>query len=241
MEGILMKRRLFAAAMAMTMVMGSSMAVTASTDISDSTSNAEQKTNDVGVYATVSPLQDYNTGGYSVSSNDASSRVWNIHFSADEVVYQLSKQRTVNTHGSYSVVWDPTTKQYVATWGTGDNAPGQTYSYDYWLTEAESNTATKTVAITNNSNFSVGASAAEQTDTYNILTVDTNSLGTLTNTNATSDTQAFSVTLDIDGDRKVGIPSYENLNTDKPSLGTVRVTLAAGAPTSYTEGAPALQ
>ena len=238
-----MKRRLFAAAMAMTMVMASSMAVMADTDIIDTTSNNEQKTNDVGVYATVSSLADDYTGGYSVSSNDASSRVWNIHFSADEVVYQLSKQRTVNTSGSYSVVWNPMTKQYDATWGTGDNRPRQTSSYSYWLKEAEDNTPTKNVEITNNSNFSVGASAAEQSDTYGILTVDTNNLGTLTNTNASTDKQAFSVTLDIAENRKVtGIPSNVNLDLEssKPSLGTVTVTLNAGAPTGYTAGAPEL-
>lgn len=236
-----MKRRLFAAAMAMTMVMGSSMAVMAATDISDGTSNDSQKTNDVGVYANVSSRPDNSTGGYSVSSNDASSRVWNIRFSADEVVYQLSKQKTVNTHGSYSVVWNPTSKEYVATWGTGENAPGQTVSYDYWLTEDESNTPTKNVVITNNSNFSVGASATEQSDAYDILTVNANNLGTLTNTNDSTDTQAFSVTLDIDEGRKVtGIPENVNLNTEKPSLGMVRVTLNAGDVTEYTAGAPAL-
>lgn len=224
-----MKRRLFAAAMAMTMVMASSIPTMADS-ISISTSEGGTNTNsaDIGIKATVTN-QSNETGVTSQAAGDKERNIWSVTIGADQLTYNIVKTTTTNYTGVWDYQWDPVNHNYRDR--NNRTVDGTTTSYDFsgeTLSELDGHVgqAVKTFRITNDSNFPLASATSTFTPSKTGVLETAITTDTGVENLATNDFTTTSVYMDKNGITN----SYTNYDSGvAQQVGTLRINFTAGA------------
>ena len=215
-----MKRRLFAAAMAMTMVIGASVPVMAETfnhdkdngNAADYEINVKGKV--VGSTTSTREADDY------VNHDDANTDVWNVEIQSDNfaLTYELDKNVQTYKKGNWGVEWNTDTREYT----THSNS----FDTNHLYTLHSNETGERTFTIRNNSNFALGVD-------YSVVAGNVDASAALTGlTNRTiavaDDTVTETVTL-----VPSLIPTSVNIS-DETTIGNINIELTAGDRKAYT-------
>ena len=223
-----MKKRLFAAAMAMTMVMASSIPAMADPiSISPSEGGTNKNSADIGINAIVTN-QPRETGVTSQAAGDKERNIWSVTIGADQLTYNIVKTTTTNYIGVWDYEWDPVNHNYRDR--NNRTVDGTTTSYDFsgeTLSELEGHVgqAVKTFSIKNDSNFPLASATSTFTSTQTgvletAITTDTGVENLATNSSTTT-----SVYMDKNGITD----SYTNYTSgEAQQVGTLRISLTAG-------------
>ena len=212
-----MKRRLFAAAMAMTMVIGASVPTMAETFYSD-VDNGDTPDYVIDVKGTVVDTNSASptTGdGYTDANDQSGSHIWNVEIASDDfsLCYQLDKTDQMVKTGEWGYQWNTDTRTY--------SALANRSHTDYTYTLHGNESGSRIFTIRNNSNFELGVGysivAGTNWDASDALTgLSNKNIGVAENT--VTETVTLNTSL---------IPSSVNI-ADEESIGKINIELTAG-------------
>jgi hypothetical protein len=223
MEGTLMKRRLFAAAMAMTMVMASSIPALAYT-IEDSTSGTT-KSQELDLNATVHNRSEATDDNTEQRNGDKNVNVWAVNISSDDLTYDIYMTPTVTKTGYYEYKWDPTAHGYYNSDANVDESDAVKV-YSFGTNEfIENGKARKTFTIENHSNFTLSASYATSSEVTGVTANTAFSTSDAINNLGTANSDVGYVYLDLAGIN--ADLSYTDGQATK--IGNLTINLTAGA------------
>ena len=220
-----MKRRLFAAAMAMTMVMASSIPTMA--DISTPEGGTNTNSADIGINAIVTN-QSNETGVTSQAAGDKERHIWSVDIGADQLTYNIVKTTTTNYTGVWDYEWDPVNHTYIDRDNRTSN--GTTTSYDFSGENLSENAghygqAVKTFRITNNSNFPL----ASATSTFTSMQPGVLDTAITTDTGVENLETSNITTTSVYMDKNDITDSYTNYTSGvAQQVGTLRISFTAG-------------
>ena len=216
-------KKILSMALALTMV----FALCAPAMAEDTTINSDNYTNgEVLQYAdvelTVSASKNIQNLGGEVDSekNDTQNRIWNVTISAHELHWDLV-ENVENHDQNWALKWDVSQHKYVKEYESSTE-----FHHDN-IALAENETADKTFAITNNSNFdvsqetSISANPNLQQSPFEITSGSNSTIhtGTSANVTVTLKTDKLDAFRDILGNE---------LSVDNYTAGNVRVQMEAG-------------
>lgn len=194
-----MKKRLFAAAMAMTMVMASSIPALAYT-IEDSTTDTSTKSHELDLNATIHVQDAATTGSTDQRQGDKAKNVWAVDISANNLTYNINKTPTTDLGGYKEYKWNASTHTY-------DNDSTNASStfrnvYSFAGTENVDNVtgrASKQFTISNHSNFSLSAAFAAGSNVTGVNASEAFSTSDPISSITTGSANVGYVYLDLDG------------------------------------------